>query len=207
MKCMLKNTNFTFVPLLKETMMVNPRKIIVWIITHSETAKKGRSPTLWICSCSATGVNMWQTLHGVSQPRTAASGVPKLHRCTDSQTAARNPWLMLCRGWGSKQAIVCSMFPLGLTDQIHLIPHLGHIHQQFIETKMWGIKCAAFVHTSSHCCYKAFVCPDIIDFFTTHKNILFIGAHPVVFICRLLRDDSRPAKKTLITRFHTVSFL
>lgn len=58
MKCMLKNTNFTFVPLLNETIMVNPRKLIFWIITHSETAKKGRSPTLWICSCSATGANM-----------------------------------------------------------------------------------------------------------------------------------------------------
>lgn len=42
MKCMLKNTNFTFVPLLNETIMVNPRKPIVWIITDSETAKKGK---------------------------------------------------------------------------------------------------------------------------------------------------------------------
>lgn len=98
MKCMLKNTNFTFVPLLNETMMVNPRKLIVWIITHSETAKKGRSPALWICSCSAMGANMWQTLHGVSQPRAATSGVPQLHRCTDSQTAAAEPMINALSG-------------------------------------------------------------------------------------------------------------
>lgn len=185
--------------------MVNPRKVVVWIITHSETAKKGRSPILRICSSSATGANMWQALRSVSQPRATASGVPQLHCCTDSQTAATEPMINALSGlWQQTEAITCSMFPLG--SETHLIPPLGHIHRKFIETNMW-IKCAAFVCTSSHCCYNAFVCPDIIDFFTTHKNILFIGAHPVVFICHVLRDDSRPAKKTPITRFHTVSFL
>lgn len=52
---------------------------------------------------------------------------------------------------------------------------------------MWGIKCAAFVHTSSHCCYKAFVCLAIIDFFTTHKNILILSTHPVVLLWRWLK--------------------
>lgn len=47
-----------------------------------------------------------------------------------------------------RRTITCSMFPLGLTHQTPLIPHLG----QFIETNKWGIKSAAFVHTSSHCC-------------------------------------------------------
>lgn len=94
---------------------------------------------------------------------------------------------------------MCSVFLLGLTG---LISHQDHIHQQFIER----IKCAAFVHTSSHCRNKASDCRDIIDFSTTHKNILF-GAHPAVFIFHLLRNDSRLAKKAMNTRLHTISFL
>lgn len=132
-------------------------------------------------------------------PRAAASGVPQLHRCADSQTATTELMINGLSGlWQQTEAITCSMFPLGLTD---LIPHLGHIQN------MRGIKCAAFVHTSSHCCDKVFVCPAIIVLFRMQKNILRIGAHPVVFIFRLLRDDSSPAKKTLITWFHTISFL
>lgn len=94
--------------------------------------------------------------------------------------------------WQQTEAITCSVFPLALTHQTLLIPHLGHIHQQFIERKKNVLPLCTLPVTVVA---KAFVCPDITSFFTMHKNILFLGAHPVVFIYRSLCDDSRPAKK------------
>lgn len=59
--------------------------------------------------------------------------------------------------WPQTEAVTCSVFPLALTHQTLLIPHLGHIHQQFIEKKKK--KRAAFVHTSSECCCKGLCLP------------------------------------------------
>lgn len=144
MTCKLKNTNFTFVPLLNET-------------NHGRSQKTHRLDyhTFWNCKKrEGVQLDMLVFCNRSKHVTDAARRFTTLLRCciwSSSASPTLTVWAAAAKAvinalsdvWQQTEAITCSVFPLALTHQTHLIPHLGHIHQQFIEKKMCCL-CAHF---------------------------------------------------------------
>lgn len=165
------------------------------IITHSETAQKGEVQLSayayvlqWTCDGRCTLFHNRALQHR------------EFLSCVDSQTAATEPMInALLWLWQHAETITCSMFPLGLTLPTHLIPHLGRIHQQFIETNMDLVCCLCARFQSLTRSLSA-------QTSSTSLGRRILCSSCCIYLPFILCNDSRLAKKTLITRFHTVSF-